>query len=474
MAHVFDLASNWTADTNVMILQGWYGIPEDEGGSEDDFGVWDIAASAGWYGSNPSAYPYHPYGIQDATISSGGQRFIGSFVHPLEGLYSTSGRDAASVAHIDRELAVLRRAGDPRGRIDVLAATCGHILFTSYNPALTEDDPDFAYGLDRRYRHFVKLLERANAAGLTNCITVNYEAYQVWLNYSPDTYADKNARLYAVALDLQGFVSALKNDPAAFKIDGRVVVFFYEGDLKVDGVSQPISAAEWNIVFEEVRKPFDANATPLIDSSSPAGTNHDFYVIGRNYGAGDVAAMDGLIPWLRADLYNSATGTHREKCAEWAEKGVTDFIQNAVTNNPTRIAMANFSMGYETWVKGWGAGSSLFIERNLDTIAGQFDGYAAIESGWQRPGGICVVTWDDYPEATSLEPTFQDKGEFLGAFTEAVAAWEGDTPDPDDTAALRAIWENAAGVSTVTSPIQYTQGGRQMRKGRRAIQDQGA
>lgn len=461
MAHVFDLASNWPADTNLMILQGWYGIPEGEGGPEDDFGVWDIGASSTWHGSNPSAYPRIPYDVQDASVSNGGERFIGSHYRPLEGLYSTSGRDAASIAHIDRELAVVRRAGDPRGRIDVLCPTLGHLGFTSA-ASVAEDHEDFNYGLDRRYRHYIALLDRASEAGLTNCIAPNLELYQVWQNYSA-AYSTKALRLLAVASDLQRLVEIAKVHPAAFKVDGRVVVLIYEGALTED-----ISSTEWNATFEEVRKTYDAGTTPATDPNlSQLGTGHDFYTIGRNYGAGDVAAYDGLLPWVRLDIYDDVEGTPRQKAAGLAEQSVTDFIQAAVTSNPTRIALANFTPGFESWVKGWGAGIEEGFPRSTDTIRGHFDGYAAIESGWQRPDGIVVVTWDDYPEGTVLEPTTADRGEFLALWTEQVAEWEGDTPDPSETQALLDIFLAAEGVSTASPTIQPTQPGPHVRRARR-------
>jgi hypothetical protein len=92
MAHVFDLADNWPADHVSLIVQGWYAIPTDDGGADEDYGVWNPGDQAAWHASNPSAYPANPYLIQDASTCNGGQRFIGSKLRPLTGLYSGHGQ----------------------------------------------------------------------------------------------------------------------------------------------------------------------------------------------------------------------------------------------------------------------------------------------------------------------------------------------------------------------------------------------
>ena len=442
MSHVFDLATQWGATSrNVLITQGWYAIPGDDGGSDDDYGNWDID-SASWHAGDPETYPRIPYDEQDASLCNGGYRYIGSKLRPLTGLYSDSGRDAASLAHIDRELAVVRRAGDPRGRIDVVACTMGHLAFTTFS--IEEGDAGFMPGLDLRYRHLDKMLERANAAGLTNCVTANYEAYYIW-QFLSGTYSNKVTRLGAVASDMANLAATLAADDAAFRLDGRPVIFWYEGTLTED-----ITPAEWDATMDVAR----------------GASGVDFYVVGRNYGGSEVSWLDGLFPWIRYQNYLAATGTAREKAAEWAEVGVTSFIQSAVTNNPSRVALGNFSPGFEDYVLEWGAGNTTrAIPRNTDTIRGQFDGYEAIESGWQRLDGLVCVTWNGYPEGHCIEPTVQDNGEFLGLWTELVAAYEGDTPDPDETAALLSIWQDAP--KDITCPIQQTQPGPQVRKARR-------
>lgn len=443
MAHVFDLKSNWTADTNVLITQGWYGDPEasDEGaGVDPDYGNWDIDSDS-WHTGDPATYPAIPYANQDASVCNGGHRYIGSKLRPLTGLYSDSGRTAASLAHIDRELAVVRRAGDPRGRFDVVACTMGHLAFTTF--AISEDDAGFMPGLDTRYRHLDKMLERANAAGLTNCVAANYEAYYIWQSLS-DTYTNKVHRLGAVASDMANLAGTLAGDDAAFKVDGRPVIFWYQGALNIPGSGEEdITPTEWNATMETAR----------------TASGIDFFVVGRNYGGNEVSWLDGLFPWIRYQNYTSQTGTDAQKAAAWAEENITSFIQGAVTSNPTRVALGNFSPGFEDYVLEWGQGNTgRVIPRNSDTVAGQFTGYAAIESGWQRLDGIVAVTWNGYPEGHCIEPTVQDNGEFLKLWTEGVAAYEGDTPDPDETAALLDIWRTA--TPAITCPVQYRQGGR--------------
>jgi hypothetical protein len=458
MAHVFDLADNWPADHVSLIVQGWYAIPTDDGGADEDYGVWNPGDQAAWHAANPSAYPAIPYTIQDASTCNGGQRFIGSKLRPLTGLYSDTGKDAASIAHIDRMLGVIPRDGDPRGRIDTICCTVGNIQYTSYG-GLGEGDANFKRGLDNRYRHLDKMLERAEAAGLTNCVSANYEAYYLW-NYLDALYPTTLAKLVGVALDLQALVVMLLNSSAGFKVDGRVVIYWYEGDLGED--IPATGALSWTTIMEEVRKPYDAGATPLLGASSPYGTGHDFFIVGRNHGAGDVPWLDGMYPWIRYQDYLDADGDAiREKAANWAQDSYTAYIQPAVAANAGRVGMANFSPGMEDYVLGWGTGQTdRAIPRSTETIKGQFDGYQAIDDAGERVDGLVIVTWNGYPEGHCLEPTVTDNGEFLGLFTEQMALYKGETPDSADTDALLDIWRTA--TKTITCPAPYRQSGRQV------------
>jgi len=444
MAHVFDLASNWTADTTILIVQGWYGIPSDDGGADPDYGNWDIDSSS-WHSGDPSTYPAIPYANQDASRCNGGHRYIGSKLRPLTGIYSDSGREdnAASIAHIDRMLGVVERAGDPRGRVNVIACTLGLVQFTSHN-GYEPGDADYTQDLDTRYRHLDKMLERANAAGLTNCVAANYEAYYIWQFFS-GTYTSKLARLGAVALDLEDLVNKLKNDNAAWKVDGRVVICWYEGTLNIPGSGEEdITPAEWSATMEAVR----------------TATGHDFFVIGRNYGASDVAWLDGLFPWIRYQNYLSADGsTNRLKASNWAQDGINDFIASAVAANSGRVALANFSPGFDDYVLEWGAGNtSRVIPRTSDTIKGQFDGYQALDDAGPRVDGLVLATWNGYPEGHCIEPTVQDNGEVLGLFTEQMAIYRGENPSASETETLLDIWRTA--TPSITCPVQYRQGGR--------------
>lgn len=467
MAHTFDLASNWTADTNIMVMQGWHSIPEDEGGSDEDYGVWNPGDPATWSANNPTAYPAHPYAIQDASVCNGGERFIGSQLRPLQGIYSDSGRDAASLANIDRNLQMVRRDGDPRARIDVLACTLGHLAFTSYGGLATGDE-GYAKGLDLRYRHFLATLARAEAASLTSCVMPSYEAYYIWL-YNSDIYTTKLSRLYAMALDIQGLVTAVNDSTAGFKVDGRPVIMFYRGTL-----GETITNDEWNTVFEEVRKPYNAGSTPLIDASSPAGTGIDFFVLALAYSATEFNFADGMYSWLNLAGYtDQTTGTVREKASEWVQDSMAPINVKIDTGSfPGRISLGNLSPGFWDWVKGWGNGDQTrYIPRGTATVLGQFDGYEVLDGEGHRPDGMVAVTWNDYAEGSCWEPTTSDNGELLGLLTEQLAAWEGDTADESETEALLALYQNP--TQALACPIQYTQGGRQVRKARRSTLNQG-
>lgn len=443
MAHVFDLASNWPADTVIMIAQGWYAIPGDDGGSDEDYGVWNPGDPQAWHAADPVTYPEMPYNLQDASVCNGGERFIGSQLRPLTGLYSDTGKDDKSIAKIDRDLGMLRRAGAPRARVDVLACTLGLIQFTSFN-GLEEGDADYTRGLDNRYRYLDKCLERANAASLTSCIAVNYEAYYIWQFFS-DVYTTKIARLGAVALDLEDLVNKMKADPAAFKVGGRLVIFWYRGTL-----GETITNAEWNATMEAVR----------------TATGHDFFVVGRDFSGDSLGWLDGAFPWIRYQTYIDAAGATVEAKAEnWVQDAMTNIAANVADtgNYPGRIAIANFTPGLWDWVLEWGAGNTdRYIPRGTALIDGQFTGYGQLAA---RPHGICCVTWNGYPEGHCIEPTTADNAETVAYMSEKLASWLSESADADELAALKAIWQDAP--KDITCPIQQTQPGPHVRKARR-------
>lgn len=441
MAHVYDLASNWPADTVIMISQGWHAIPEGDGGADQDYGQWDLD-SAAWHASDPVAYPKMPYDLQDASTCNGGHRFVASQMRPLTGIYSDSGRDSKSLAKIDRDLGMLRRAGDPRARVDVLATTVVHLALTSFN-GYAEGDANYKRGQDNRYLCFAATLARAEAAGLTNCITVNYEAYPIW-QFLGDIYPTTTEKKNAVLYDIANFAALLDASSAAFKVDGRPVLLWYRGTL-----GETITNGEWSTIMESAR----------------TASGVDFFVVGLDASGFQLGWMDGAFPWISRDDYEAAAGSTVEAKAEnWAQDALTEIAANVADTGtyPGRIALANFTPGFWDYAKGFGSGEDRYIPRGSALISGQFTGYGELAA---RPDGIVCVTWNDYAEGTVIEPTTEDNAETIGLLTEAIGAYVGDSVSADDTAALKAIWQDAP--KDITCPIQQTQPGPHVRKARR-------
>ena len=417
IGHTFDLASHWVAGTTIMNLVGWFGIgPTDPSGagSDPESQSWSQPEGTTWNSSNPTAYPTNPYASHDpdecANYEGNQHRDIASKLRPLAGIYSSSGRDAESVARLNLHLDMLSTATDPRARVDVISVLVDYLGNTSFALGASQDPP-YKDAEDIKYRHYVAMLAAADARGLTSCIVPQYIP-NLWATYHSDI-SPHSAKVAAMTADLVNYMTIADGSPAAFRVAGKLVL-----DLWPNAISG-LTPTEYASILQDAR-------TTL---------GFDFYTICYTKSADKMAFADAIQCWISVDVYNSAAGAGVTKAYNWQVAKMATVIA-ALGAHPGRVILNTMSPGFSDWTKQWGDGVEREIPRNKDLILGQAAG------SWAGAGGHYLATWDDWNEGSVFEPDALDLGNPLRWITEALATLKSETYVETETQTLINLWVN--------------------------------
>jgi hypothetical protein len=416
--HTFDLATHWTDGTVILNLVNWFGIPSTDStpGLDETYANWQSLSSPAWVVADIANYPAKPYLSRDASLCrayGGGQyRDISARYRPLIGIYSSSGREAESLAVIDLTLQAVRSGADPRARVDVISTFVKYLGGTSY-AGLDNGDVGYISGEDVQYRAYRALLARAEAAGMTNCISFQYGNSAQWEAWHPE-FTTRAQRLSSVSQDLADYATIAQASTAAWKINGLVVVDIWPG------AAPAMTDAEWAHAIAEAR----------------TLSGLDMYVLAYRKTGASFAWADALHPWISYTEWASTTGaTDEAHAAAWKIASEADLVLE-LPNYAGRVMLTCISGGFDDWSKHNGAGTERRIPRTEPIIKGQFTGGSASATGYY------IATWDDIGEGQHFQPSVNEDGAMLRYLTEQLGAALSEVVDGDETQALLNRWIN--------------------------------
>jgi hypothetical protein len=380
LVHTTDLAQTIPDHLAIMFTMSWFGIPK----SGDPLG----AGPDGGWGNYRIPGQCSGAGAPQSCVS--GQRDIASRYRPLAGIYSSSGRDAESQNRIRLTLANARRpcAGDVGARIDAFAIQLDGTHFSSLHSQSPSQGEELPL---QSLKHF---LGEADAAGLANVVvpaddTTWYFNNGHWLGL--DCKANRAQCVQYLQQDVVDMVTLSVRSPAAYKINGKPVVYFY--------VAGQLSPQEWAQIFASVR------------NTSIDGAKRDFYALASHqggHGSPYFAAFDGISPWIDLAAWDATNGrTVRAHGAAYAASTHAELYANVPAGH---VVLGGIAPGFDDFTNGWSQCSSRQLPRPGEAHPrdpGVLDGTIDFLKT-KHAKGIVLQTWDDWTEGSFFEPSVSE------------------------------------------------------------------
>ena len=419
ISHKSDLDVTMPAHLAIMDTMAWFGVPTSFSSSTADdngWGNWNVGAM--------SCVASRPPETCDAT----GNREISSRYHPLDGIYSSSGGAAESVARIKLMLSNLRTSCDDSARIDAYAIQLNGTHYTS----LHGGDSGAA---EISYQSLEAFLTQADAEGRVNAVLPGNDASWYWNNghYEGLYCADSRSTcLSYLQQDVIDMVNIANPHKSALRIDGRLVLHFFAdgGNMtsKTPTGSKVVSyptAAEWANIFANARN----------------STGVDFYSVGSHVSHEYFGAFDALSPWVAPSSYwpNTSGATVEAHAVAYAKALHADLFDNVPSGH---VAFGNVAPGFDDFTEEWGQcvqrqmpPPSEAKPRDLDVIRGTVSYLKT-----QGVKGVLISTWDDWTEGTFFEPSIEEGTTELVTLRQQLGILYGDTQSASGDTALGQRW----------------------------------
>jgi hypothetical protein len=405
--HTTDLASHMPPSLAIMDVMAWFGIPAALGGPDSAWGNWHIPA----FNCVPAR---DPLSCDDA-----GERAIASRYRPLDGIYSSSGRDAEGLAHIKLMLSNLRApAGcDSSARLDALGIQQGGLAYSSLHGGNAGGAVELAY---QSLLHF---LDEADAEGRSGAIVLMNDTTWYWNNGKYEKLDCAASRATCIANLQQDVIDLIQigtPHPSALRLGGKLLLYLY-----LDGAAGFPTVTEWTTIFANAR----------------AATGQDFYTLATHAPSRYFDAFDALAPWVEPlDTWTQTSGTTVYAHAQaYAAAQIDPLIKAAPAG---KVVFGGVAPGFDDFTKDWGScverqmpPPSEAPPRHLDVLRGQID--------YLKSKGLTAVTlhtWDDFTEGTFFEPSVEEGVTKLIALRQKLGDLFGEAQSASADEALAARW----------------------------------
>ncbi len=375
------IAAVMPAHLGIMLSMSWFGIPKsgdpDGAGTDPGYGNWQIGTKCSAHG--------------DAAECVDGQRNIASRYRPLDGIYSSAGRDDESLARIRLALSTLNRpcAGDVGARLDSFAIQLDGTKFTSLHdasPSNSEEGP---------YQALLHTYEEADAAHLVNAVLPADDATWYFGNGQglglKCSSSDHTECYDALEQDVIDMLKLSIEHESSLKIGGLPVLYYY--------FSTQLSPDEWNSIFTKAR-------STVID-----GSTHDFFVLGSSQGGNGgtyFKAFDGISPWINLSAWDGTKGaTVREHAAAYAASQHDELYKTVPAG---KVVLGGVGPGFDDFTNGWNTCETRQIPRPAEAAPrdpGVLDGEIDYLQS-KNTKFMVFQTWDDWTEGSFMEPSVSE------------------------------------------------------------------
>ena len=234
-----------------------------------------------------------------------------------------------------------------------------------------------------------------------------------WCEYGHFTWQEFKDRRESMEAAKKGFLHLLKNiyGPCGAMVDGRPLVLLFDAKA------------------EEAGSPKDAYFTPDDIKELRAAANQEGYdpcILTRGVCEGMAGAADGFFAWILphgskvpADEQWTMVGDRRKQSVD-----LRDFYEDA--EQLKKAGRISFYMG-GVWQgfddhkgQAWGSGEKRYTPR---------DGGQTLKDTWKELNGsntdiAMIVAWNDWEEATNIEPSIETGYSDLEECARQISAWK--------------------------------------------------
>eukprot|EP00026_Physarum_polycephalum_P002435 Phypoly_transcript_02441.p1 GENE.Phypoly_transcript_02441~~Phypoly_transcript_02441.p1 ORF type:complete len:736 (+),score=106.56 Phypoly_transcript_02441:574-2781(+) len=418
IGHTFNLADNLPQHLALMFSMSWFGIPSSDpqgGGLDAAWGNWRWGVDTDTCKIPETTPETCNKGTAWTYAFPNEQRNIASKRRPLNGIYSSSARDAESLARVDLMLSNLRRTcdGGVNARLDAWAVQQNSIFGSSRYQ--TQGSKTYCPTCDSAYRALNAFFQRAQNASMTNAVMPGLDQTWIFKFYAAvglQCGSDKTPCINALTQDITDMVkiSNQYGSTAVRSTNGLPIILIY--------VNGALSNAQWSTVLQNAR--------------NAAGS--DFYVIGTGPGdtTGFFNVFDAMAPWTQAD-YSITNPTHTQ-AYNWAAGKHANFITKA-KGFPGRVVFGSLTPGFDDYTESWGTCQKRVMPRNPLLVTAATDYLASVGIGH-----TVAMTWDDWTEGTHFEPDTINGTQILVALKQGLGNLAGELPDPAGDSALNQRW----------------------------------
>jgi len=414
ITHTWDFSSTMPEKLVMSLSMSWFGIPSSDpqgGGSDKSYGNWQ------WGGGCVKENDPRSCSSYDGSQ----QRNIASLRRPLAGIYSSSGRDAESLARVDLMLSTLRRPCDDGAKIDAWAVQIDSIKFSSRYP----HNP-LSEAADLAYRALLSFYERANKANMKGKVLPAMDATWYFhfgksfgLGHCNETHGDTNLKqacIDAIEDDIVDMILIATQNPSNLLVNGKSVLVIY-----TDASSEYASVSEWNTLLQNARNKADK----------------DFYVVGTTMNSEFFACFDALAPWVNLGVWQASTGaTIYDRAYKWITVEHASLLSN-VQKFPGRVVLGGVAPGFDDYTMDWGNCKARVIPRDPALLNATFDFLKA-----NKIKGLVMQTWDDWTEGSHFEPDVEGGPSLLLHLRHSIEKLFNETPDENGDNRLVSRWNS--------------------------------
>ena len=448
--HKFDLSTHVSTPFSFMFLNNDLGIPEDDvigvtpsaggdkkfpkatgPGKDNGYGLWrhpryedvvyDYTSTGGtnspftdasaFSGADPSiCYDYYSeMGVPDVCSV----RNIWSFLRPHNGIYSTSLRTQESKDRFGLTTKLLKSSPGKNYGFD--AFIC-RIYRTMYSSRLISDENALETVPELNYQSFKNQVQYCEDNNLDNCILPQFESLSLY-NSPGYAYKDNDQAIQlekvnnAIKGEMVWAIDLLKNSPAAFRVNGRLVLGMYTNNLPTYGPFRtPQSGESWDDVILDLNNFFN---------EVRQSTGEDFYIFTMQGNAYLLGAYDAMVKVCSPDTFKdyidgTTSSLDFTNPTAYYEAVINDstlldiFTKLETGSYPGRMAGLTIIPGFTDIVRGWGDlnASSREIPRQPETIEAQFSAMSYLSSIGKH-FNFCAkaLSWGAVPEGHCYWPT---------------------------------------------------------------------
>lgn len=242
----------------------------------------------------------------------------------------------------------------------------------------------------------------------------NFQVGANWCEYGHFSWQDFKDRRESIEAAKRGFVHLLKNvyGPCGARIGGRELVLLF--DARPEEAISPKQAFFGPNDIKELR-----------EAANEAGYNP--LILARNISEGMMDAVDGFFPWMPVSGSPLSDDEHwtmacdREKQVQFL-KDFYSYTEQFKKEGKIKLYLGGVWQGFDDHKgQAWGSGEKRYIPRDR----GQTLKSTWIELNHSKTDIAMIVTWNDWEEATNIEPSLELGYNDILECARQISEWKG-------------------------------------------------